>query len=120
MEILENLKFTHDYWQVVLPLILMFADVVTGYIAAKINNTVQSDIMRKGLGKKVAELMYILVGIAFGIAFGMPAVATFIALYIIYMEIVSLMENCKKLGLITDNSAIEKLTGKLNNKDKEE
>lgn len=116
MEILENLKFTEDYWQIALPLILMLADVITGYINAKVNNSVQSDIMRKGLGKKVAEIVYIFVGIAFGLAFDVKAVSTFIVLYIIYMEIISLLENCKKLGLIKDDNTLEKITGKLNNK----
>lgn len=116
MEILEQLKFTHDYWQIVLPLVLMFADVLTGYISAKINNEVKSEIMRAGLGKKVAELVYLVVGILFGIAFDIKLVGTFVSLYIIYMEIVSLAENCKKLGIPVDEKILGKITGKLNNK----
>lgn len=119
MEILEQLKFTHEYWQIVLPLILMVADILTGYISAKINNNVKSEIMRSGLGKKVAEIVYIAVGMIFGIAFDVKIVGTFISLYIIYMEMVSLAENCKKLGMPVDDKIIGKLTGKLNSKEGE-
>lgn len=115
MEILENLKFSHEYWEILLPLILMVADVITGYYNAWKSNETSSAKMRDGIGKKLAEIVYIVVGIVLGYAFGMKSIAIFISLYIAYMELVSIAENCKKLGV----KMPEKIEEKLNNNNKE-
>ena len=70
--------------------------------------------MRDGIGKKIAEIIYIVVGIVIGLAFNIKFIGQFISLYIIYMELVSIAENCKKLGV----DMPEKIKEKLNN-DKE-
>jgi hypothetical protein len=36
---LNNISFTHRYWVLLLPLILMAADIITGWIQATINGT---------------------------------------------------------------------------------
>lgn len=113
--ILENLKFSHEYWEILLPLILMVIDVITGYYNAWKNNNTSSSKMRDGIGKKLAEIVYIVVGIVLGYAFGMKSIAIFISLYIAYMELVSIAENCKKLGV----NMPEKISDKLNNKESE-
>lgn len=115
MEILENLKFSHEYWEILLPLILMVFDVITGYYNAWKNNETSSSKMRDGIGKKLAEIVYIVVGIILGYAFGMKAIGYFISIYIAYMELVSIAENCKKLGV----KMPEKLEEKLNNESEE-
>ena len=115
MEILENLKFSHEYWEIILPLILMVFDVITGYYNAWKNNETSSSKMRDGIGKKLAEIVYIVVGIVLSYAFGMKSIAIFISLYIAYMELVSIAENCKKLGV----KMPEKIEKKLNNNNKE-
>ena len=115
MEILEELKFSHSYWEILLPLILMVADVITGYYNAWKNKETSSAKMRDGIGKKLAELVYIVVGIVLSYAFNIQAIGYFIALYIAYMEIVSIAENCKKLGV----DMPEKFADKLNNKEGE-
>ena len=115
MEILENLKFSHEYWEILLPLILMVFDVITGYYNAWKNNETSSAKMRDGIGKKLAEIVYIVVGIILGYAFGMKAIGYFISIYIAYMELVSIAENCKKLGV----KMPEKLEEKLNNESEE-
>lgn len=115
MEILENLKFSHEYWEILLPLILMVFDVITGYYNAWKNNETSSAKMRDGIGKKLAEIVYIVVGIVLSYAFGMKSIAIFISLYIAYMELVSIAENCKKLGV----KMPEKIEEKLNNNNKE-
>lgn len=98
MEELMNLHFTKQFWVFVLPLFLMTLDVVTGYINAWKNNEVSSSRMRDGLGKKCAELCYIVVGTLLNFAFGISAVMYFMVIYVCYMEIMSLIENCDKLG----------------------
>ena len=37
MESLQNITFTHRYWILLLPLVLMAADIITGWIQATIN-----------------------------------------------------------------------------------
>lgn len=114
MEELLKLKFASNVWLVVLPLILMVFDIITGYYNAWRKNEVSSSKMRDGIGKKIAEVCYIVLGIVFAVAFDIQAIAYFISIYIIYMELMSVAENCKKLGVAMP-AELEK---KLNN-DKE-
>lgn len=94
----------------IVPLVLMVADIITGYYNAWRKNKVKSSKMRDGIGKKIAELVYILVGFMFAYAFGIPAISYFVSIYIIYMELTSVAENCKKLGVKgLPNKFLEKL-----------
>jgi toxin secretion/phage lysis holin len=111
MELLENLKFSHEYWIIVLPLVLMVFDIITGYYNAWKNKEVSSSKMRDGLGKKLAEIVYIGAGILVSKAFSIIALEYFISIYVIYMEIISIAENCEKLGI----KMPEKIEEKLNN-----
>lgn len=113
MEELMNLHFTNNWWAVGVPLILMVLDIITGYYNAWENKQVSSSKMRDGLGKKCAELCYIVVGFLFKFAFGIEIVMYFMIIYVCYMEIVSLAENCTKLGLPLP----DKIKSKLNNKE---
>lgn len=112
MEYLENLKFTHNYWVVLLPCVLMLIDIITGYYNAWKTKQVSSSKMRDGLGKKIAEICYIVVGLIFGLAFDIKVVTYFISIYIIYMELVSVAENCKKLGVEMPTQIEEKLNNR--------
>lgn len=116
MEYLQNLNFTHEYWMLILPLILMLIDIITGYYNAWEKKQVSSSKMRDGLGKKMAELCYIVVGILFAYAFDLKVVEVFISLYVIYMELISVAENCKKLGV----SMPTEIEDKLNNRKEDE
>lgn len=113
MEILEELQFTHTFWAIVLPCILMIFDIITGYYNAWKKKEVSSQKMRDGLGKKLAELVYICIGMLISEAFGVKGIGYFISLYVIYMEFVSIAENCKKLGIALP----EKIENKLNNEE---
>ena len=112
MEELMNLQFTNIWWVVLLPLTLMVLDIITGYYNAWKNNEVSSTKMRDGLGKKCAELCYIALGLIFKFAFGIEAIMYFMVIYVCYMEIVSLLENCAKLGLPVPSKIKEKLNNK--------
>ena len=113
MQELMNVHFTNKWWVFILPLILMTLDVITGYYNAWKNNKVSSSRMRDGLGKKCAELCYIVLGTLFNYAFGISAVMYFLVIYVCYMELISLLENCDKLGV----SLPDKLIKKVNNKE---
>lgn len=97
--IMNNFKFNNSIWFILLPLFLAILDVITGYLNAWIKNKIQSKKMREGLGKKVAELVYCCVGLLIDLLFSLPQVSYFITGYICIMEIMSLAENCDKLGV---------------------
>ena len=100
MEQLRNISFTHRYWILFLPLFLMAADVVTGWIQATINETWDSSKMRVGLYRKSGELLVIIIAYVVYAAISLPVdVPAFIAGYIIIMEIISVAENLEEAGL---------------------
>jgi len=109
MEILENLKFTHMYWVFLLPIILMAVDVITGYYNAWKSGNTKSSKMRDGLGKKMAEICYIAVAGLIGVAFDVDKVVYLVSFYVIYMELISIAENCDKLGFPMPKNWKEKL-----------
>ena len=99
-ELLNSIHFTNDIWTVMLPVILMCIDIVTGITNAWINNKIDSSILRKGLGKKLGEIAAILIGEIFVVGFGLTSlVADGISIYIIIMELISICENLEELGV---------------------
>lgn len=97
---LEGIKFTRDYWLILLPLICAAADIVTGWIQASVNNAWDSTKMRKGLYRKGGELLAVLLTWVICIALVLPMdVTTFVAAYIVIMEVVSVIENLDQAGV---------------------
>ncbi len=115
MEELMNLKFTSEWWALMAPLFLCVLDVLTGYIHAWIENEVKSYKMREGLGKKFGEIVYVILGIVAKYAIGTSSIMLFMSAYICFMEVVSLFENCAKLGVPMP----EKIREKINNEREE-
>ena len=99
MEFFTQAEFTSETWYILVPLILCILDVATGYLNAWIKNDVKSVKMREGLGKKVGELVYVSLGVMSRYALNTKAVMIFLTSYICFMEVVSLFENCAKLGV---------------------
>lgn len=99
-EILNGLRFTKDFWVVLLPSILMALDVATGFINAWAKNEIKSSVMRQGLARKFGELTVIAIGQLFFFGLGLPKYCVgFISGYIVLMELVSIAENLDKLGV---------------------
>lgn len=100
MDTLQNISYTHRFWVFLLPLILMAADVVTGWIQASVNGTWDSTKMRKGLFRKSGELMIIIVAYVIYEAIALPVdVPVFISGYVVIMEILSVLENLDQAGV---------------------
>lgn len=98
--ILSNVHFTNEVWAVMLPIILMGIDILTGLVNAWIKKEVLSSKLRKGLGKKLGEIAAILIGEMFVMALGLPiGVADGVSVYIVVMELISICENLEKLGV---------------------
>ena len=111
-----HLQFNSEIWLVVIPVILMAIDILTGYLSAWKMKEIKSQKMRDGVSKKVAEICYILIGFVLRFATGATTIAYFISIYIMYMELVSVFENADKLGVPIPKFISDKLN---NNKNKE-
>ena len=97
---LKQVSFTHTYWALLLPLILMAADILTGWLQASINGTWDSTKMRKGLFRKSAEIAFLLLALIVQTALVIPLnIFIFISIYICIMEALSVLENLSQAGL---------------------
>lgn len=100
IDIIKTLHFTNMVWLLVLPVAMMAIDIVTGVINAWKQKDFQSTKMRAGLAKKAGELLIIVIGVLFTYGMGVPDyIIKFISLYIIVMELMSIIENIDKLGV---------------------
>lgn len=86
-------------WMFIIPIFLMVADVITGYVASWKNRTIKSQKMRDGLVKKVGELVCITFGFVMFWATDIMAFVTSIGAYISFMELVSIFENLDKMDV---------------------
>lgn len=100
MELIQNFHFRSDFWGLILPMIFIGLDFLTGFIGAWIRKEVQSSKMRSGLGKKLGEVCVILIGTAITYGLELPhQVMYFFCGYILIMEAISICENLAKLGV---------------------
>lgn len=97
--IVDNIKFVNDNFAIVLPLLLIVLDILTGVVNAIIKGEIDSSVMRQGLGHKFSEVVYILLGILADVFFKWHGVYLLAIIYISVMEVVSILENASKLGL---------------------
>lgn len=100
MNIYEELKFTSDWWVVLLPCIFMALDIITGVLKAMYEHDFESSIMRQGLIHKACEVIVIVCFELMNIGLGLPAyIVAFASMYIIFMEIYSMSENLDACGV---------------------
>ena len=88
-----------DYRYIIVALIFITFDVVTGVLQALVNGTFKSHIMRKGGYRKLCLVVCIAFGVALDysqtlvdLGFTFPCLKM-IACYITFMEIMSIVEN---------------------------
>lgn len=120
----EQVKFANIFWELALPLIFIAADVVTGWIQACINHTVDSTKMRAGLFRKSMEILILFLAVIAGKAVILPFdIAVIFAVYICLMEAVSVMENANQAGVPIPAwimKALKKIQEQMNGDDKKE
>lgn len=97
--LIDKLNFSSIIWQIVTPLIFSLADVITGYIQAFINKNVDSQKMRTGLLHKILVILVIVLSFIIQFAFNINYIASVVSIYVVLMEIVSILENLKKAGV---------------------
>ncbi len=87
--------------------ILIIMDIVCGTVAAMRNKELCSSIAREGMYNKIGEAMFLLTGIIANEVLGMPPfdslgisphIAYIVAVYIAWMELVSILENICKIN----------------------
>lgn len=99
-ELLQDIHFADWKWMLILPAALMLFDFITGFLGAWIHNDIQSAKMRSGLAKKCGELCVILIGQLFTVGMSLPQqFMEIISLYIMFMELVSVVENLAIIGV---------------------
>ena len=100
LQFIEQFHFRNELWVLFIPLGLMAIDVLTGVIKAWAHNDFKSAIMRAGLAKKAGEIMILVVGELISYGMLLPdSIMNGISFYIIFMEIMSIMENLDELGI---------------------
>lgn len=103
---------------IICPLAFCVLDIVTGYVAAMRNGTLNSSVMRNGLWSKSAEVLAVLVSIfvQFGIKiYGASflnveldiPIITAICAYISLYELTSIVENIGKMNQAIGEKLIE-------------
>ena len=98
-QIITSLNFTNIFWQSGATLIFMIGDIISGVIQAVINKNLDSQKMREGLLRKILLIVVIILSFIFQYAFNIPIISKVVCIYLIVMEIISIMENLKKAGI---------------------
>ena len=100
IQVASQFHFRNELWVLFIPLGLMAIDVLTGIIKAWAHNDFKSAIMRAGLAKKAGEIMILVVGELISYGMMLPdTIMNCISFYIIFMEIMSILENMDELGI---------------------
>lgn len=98
-QIITTLNFTNIFWQGGATLIFMIGDIVSGVIQAVINKNLDSQKMREGLLRKILLILIMILSFIFQYAFNIPIISKAVCIYLIVMEIISILENLKKAGI---------------------
>ena len=97
---LTELQFSHLYWVFLLPAVCAAADIITGWLQATINSCWDSTKMRKGLYRKGGEMLVVFLAYIIYIAVRIPVeIVKGVVIYIVIMEIVSVIENLDLAGV---------------------
>ena len=98
-QIISSLNFTNIFWQGGATLIFMVGDIISGIVQAVINKNLDSQKMREGILRKILLILVVILSFIFQYAFNIPAISKVVCIYIIIMEIISILENLKKAGI---------------------
>ena len=99
---LSEISYTSAYWLFLLPVVWIALDVITGWIQASVNGTWDSTKMRKGLFRKGGEFLVAVA--AFVTQCAIPVlqemhIARLVSIYIVIMEVLSVIENLDQAGI---------------------
>ena len=99
-DVASMIHFDHAWKIIIVPLVLIGFDILTGFINAWKCKRISSSKLRSGIANKFGEMLIIIVSLFLQYSLGMPEeICTFLTIYIIIMECISILENCEKLGV---------------------
>lgn len=120
---LDTIQFRDEFWVLLIPLACICVDFVTGVLHAWSTGHLKSYRMREGLVRKSGELFVLILGEAFTWGMKLPIyIIDFLSLYIIVMELISIIENLRKMGVKIPKfieKALESIDDKLEGNDDE-
>lgn len=97
---IQGFEFRNRFWCLILPVVLMGFDILTGFVNAWAKKEIQSNKLRAGLSKKVGEIAILVIGEFISYALRVPPeVMKFLSFYIMLMESISIFENLDKMGV---------------------
>ena len=100
LQFVSQFDFRNDWWVLFTPLIIMGVDIITGVVKAWVNKNFEASIMRTGLGKKAGEVAILIAVELLSYALNLPdIVMNCVSFYIIFMEVMSVLENADELGI---------------------
>lgn len=90
----------NGYWLILLPVLLMGLDILTGFIRALKDHELKSSKMREGFFKKIGTLILLSTVLLIVYVTNIPkAILVFTSIYVCVTEIISLEENIRSLGV---------------------
>ena len=98
-EILKDLEFSNIFWQLGATLVFMLGDIISGVVSAVILKNLDSQKMREGLLRKILLILIVILSFVIQFAFKVDFISKSVCIYIIVMELISIMENLKKAGI---------------------
>lgn len=98
-QVIQNLNFSSLLWQIIMTLCFILGDVIVGFISAIIQKNVDSQKMREGLLRKILLIIVIFLSFIIQYGFNITTISKIVCIYIIIMEIISILENLKKAGI---------------------
>lgn len=100
LQFVSQFDFRNEWWVLFTPLIIMGVDIITGVVKAWVNKNFEASIMRTGLGKKAGEAAILIAVELLSYALNLPdIVKNCVSFYIIFMEVMSVLENANALGI---------------------
>lgn len=100
LQFVSQFDFRNEWWVLFTPLIIMGVDIITGVVKAWVNKNFEASIMRTGLGKKAGEVAILIAVELLSYALNLPdIVMNSVSFYIIFMEVMSVLENANALGI---------------------
>ena len=124
LQFVSQFDFRNEWWVLFTPLIIMGVDIITGVIKAWVNKNFEASAMRTGLGKKAGEAAILIAVELLSYALNLPGIVmNCVSFYIIFMEVMSVLENADELGIPVPKfvrDVINNVDDKLQHGDKKE
>lgn len=99
-DIANLIHFEKTWYILIVPMVMMAFDYLTGIMKAWHNHDIQSSKLRDGLNRKFGECIVITISLFLQYSIGLPKeITTFVSIYIIVMELISIIENLDAIGV---------------------